>query len=281
MDMLAVKSDPVHMHHLEVKLPRRESLLRALHEDFQAERHAEEEEEQAVQVERSQARKVSVKNTFIDVSDEDTGDEIGMLGTKSLPAHMHHLEIGLPQKEQELSHSTMDATPTPYHTSEVAQFRLPPDDAGRLLLGHALDLDHASSPSTGSKLHGMLDDEGLPACSPCAWFWKPGSCQNGLNCSYCHLCPESELKDRRKSKHAQMRLGLTTPKVQREKRPEAQGGDSTLSANALEFMPTFGPVTLRLGLATPKAPCNGPFDWQAPDLPMGEFGMDLPVCGDA
>eukprot|EP00931_Biecheleriopsis_adriatica_P048169 TRINITY_DN2782_c0_g1_i1.p1 TRINITY_DN2782_c0_g1~~TRINITY_DN2782_c0_g1_i1.p1 ORF type:complete len:659 (+),score=122.44 TRINITY_DN2782_c0_g1_i1:27-2003(+) len=204
MDMLAVKSDPVHMHHLEVKLPRRESLLRALHEDFQAERHAE-EEEQAVQVERSQARKVSVKNTFIDVSDEDTGDEIGMLGTKSLPAHMHHLEIGLPQKEQELSHSTMDATPTPYHTSEVAQFRLPPDDAGRLLLGQALDLDHASSPSTGSKLHGMLDDEGLPACSPCAWFWKAGGCQNGAECRRCHLCPEGESKARKKQKQARLK----------------------------------------------------------------------------
>jgi hypothetical protein len=130
------------------------------------------------------------------------------------------------------------------------------------------------TPSHGSTLHQT------GACQPCAWFWKPGSCQNGLNCSYCHLCPESELKDRKKSKHAQMRMGLITPKVQRVK-PEAQGGDSTLSANAPEFMPTLGPLALRMGLATPKAPCNGPFDWQAPDLPMGKFGMDLPVRGSA
>jgi hypothetical protein len=127
------------------------------------------------------------------------------------------------------------------------------------------------TPSHGSTLHRT------GACQPCAWFWKPGSCQNGLDCSYCHLCPESELKDRKKSKHAQMRLGLVTPRVQHAKRT---GGDSALSADAPEFMPTFfGPVTLRMGLATPKAPCNGPFDWQAPDLPAGKFGMGPPVPG--
>jgi len=131
------------------------------------------------------------------------------------------------------------------------------------------------TPSHGSTLHQT------GACQPCAWFWKPGSCQNGSNCSYCHLCPESELKDRRKSKHAQMRLGLTTPKVQRANKAGAQGGDSTLSADAPEFMPTFGSVALRMGLATPRAPCGGPFDWQAPDLRVGMFGMEVPVCGGA
>eukprot|EP00438_Fugacium_kawagutii_P017539 Skav232044 [mRNA] locus=scaffold6250:15624:28972:+ [translate_table: standard] len=103
--------------------------------------------------------------------------------------------------------------------------------------------------SQGSALHGT------GACKPCAWFWKPGSCQNKDNCSYCHLCPEGscinfalatasmshlaepgELKARKKAKAslcemrddkttkslrslyvvAMMRLGVITPKTAKE-----------------------------------------------------------------
>lgn len=62
------------------------------------------------------------------------------------------------------------------------------------------------TPSHGSTLHRTGD------CRPCGWFWKPGGCQYGENCSYCHLCSQTELKARKKSKHARMRLGLLTPK---------------------------------------------------------------------
>ena len=27
-------------------------------------------------------------------------------------------------------------------------------------------------------------------CQPCAWFYKPGGCQNDAECLHCHLCPE-------------------------------------------------------------------------------------------
>lgn len=62
------------------------------------------------------------------------------------------------------------------------------------------------TPSHGSTLH----DSG--SCRPCAWFWKPSGCQNGQNCGHCHLCPEGELKTRKKNKVVMMRLGLATPK---------------------------------------------------------------------
>jgi hypothetical protein len=63
------------------------------------------------------------------------------------------------------------------------------------------------TPSHGSTLHNT------GTCQPCAWFWKPNGCSNGLSCGYCHLCPESELKARKKAKQTQMRLGLATPKA--------------------------------------------------------------------
>lgn len=60
-------------------------------------------------------------------------------------------------------------------------------------------------PSKGSITHGS------GKCRPCAWFWKPQGCQNDKDCGYCHLCPEGELKNRKKSKVAAMRMGALVP----------------------------------------------------------------------
>jgi len=59
--------------------------------------------------------------------------------------------------------------------------------------------------SKGSATHGS------GKCRPCAWFWKPQGCQNDKDCGYCHLCPEGELKNRKKSKVAAMRMGALVP----------------------------------------------------------------------
>lgn len=72
-------------------------------------------------------------------------------------------------------------------------------------------------PSVGSASHPH-------GCSPCAWFWKAQGCQNGVECRRCHLCPEGELKARKKSKVAALRAnkpvsidvedsGVNTPRV--------------------------------------------------------------------
>lgn len=63
----------------------------------------------------------------------------------------------------------------------------------------------AGVPSRGSALHGT------GRCRPCAWFWKAEKCLNLEDCGYCHLCPEGELKMRKKSKVAAMRMGVLTP----------------------------------------------------------------------
>eukprot|EP00439_Symbiodinium_sp_Y106_P082910 s679_g22.t1 len=48
-----------------------------------------------------------------------------------------------------------------------------------------------SWPSVGSQQHGTGE------CRPCAWFWKKG-CLNGRECLHCHLCPEGELRRKKK-----------------------------------------------------------------------------------
>jgi len=53
--------------------------------------------------------------------------------------------------------------------------------------------------SVGSLLHG----NGL--CRPCAWLYKPNGCQNGAACNHCHLCPDGEIKARRRNKDVALR----------------------------------------------------------------------------
>jgi len=48
-------------------------------------------------------------------------------------------------------------------------------------------------------------------CKPCAWFWRPQGCRNGSDCQYCHLCPEGELKSRKRNKMAAMKSGALRP----------------------------------------------------------------------
>jgi len=55
-------------------------------------------------------------------------------------------------------------------------------------------------PSAGSAWHSA----GL--CRPCAWFWKPRGCGNGADCQHCHICPDGEIKARKKVKMACIRL---------------------------------------------------------------------------
>merc|ERR1712194_807932 len=50
----------------------------------------------------------------------------------------------------------------------------------------------------GSELHGTGE------CAPCAWFYKRG-CTLGASCRFCHLCPDGELRERRKNKNVELR----------------------------------------------------------------------------
>lgn len=86
----------------------------------------------------------------------------------------------------------------------------PPDTSEKLpeplKLAETLTMsDSLSLPSRGSVLHGTGN------CRPCAWFWKPEKCSKGEECTYCHLCPEGEIKARKKIKDTAMRMGAIEP----------------------------------------------------------------------
>eukprot|EP00929_Paragymnodinium_shiwhaense_P070819 TRINITY_DN3594_c0_g1_i1.p1 TRINITY_DN3594_c0_g1~~TRINITY_DN3594_c0_g1_i1.p1 ORF type:complete len:245 (-),score=32.12 TRINITY_DN3594_c0_g1_i1:433-1167(-) len=62
-------------------------------------------------------------------------------------------------------------------------------------------------PSSGSALHSY------GKCSPCAWFWKAKGCRSGLECTFCHLCPQDELKKRKRAKVDAIRCGMLEPAI--------------------------------------------------------------------
>lgn len=67
-------------------------------------------------------------------------------------------------------------------------------------------LHAAAQMNPGSLMHGT------GVCSPCAWYWKPKTCLNGMDCQFCHFCPDGELKSRRKAKLTVMRSAGFPPR---------------------------------------------------------------------
>lgn len=61
---------------------------------------------------------------------------------------------------------------------------------------------NAALPSLGSDIHGSGE------CRPCAWFYKPVGCESRQACAFCHLCPESALKHRKKQRRVAQRQVL-------------------------------------------------------------------------
>lgn len=54
-------------------------------------------------------------------------------------------------------------------------------------------------PSVGAAFHSSGQ------CKPCAWFWKADGCKWGAECGHCHLCPEGELRRRKKERQSEMK----------------------------------------------------------------------------
>lgn len=122
-------------------------------------------------------------------------------------------------------------------------------------------LPTAGSWSVGAAEHGSGE------CRPCAWYWKPGSCSNGQDCMHCHLCPEDELKTRKKTKLTNLR---NTSKLQ---------GDTSMPG------PVFGAM---VGLPLMELPQVGPLGMEFEFLqedgmePLeGIAEIDLPSSGSA
>eukprot|EP00930_Biecheleria_cincta_P074204 TRINITY_DN613_c0_g1_i3.p1 TRINITY_DN613_c0_g1~~TRINITY_DN613_c0_g1_i3.p1 ORF type:complete len:429 (+),score=78.94 TRINITY_DN613_c0_g1_i3:30-1316(+) len=81
--------------------------------------------------------------------------------------------------------------------------------------------------SVGSRLHASGE------CKPCSWFWKPQGCKNGKDCLHCHVCPEGEVRRKKKAKAAETRKLNSTQSADAEPTGIEQAVDE--GANVLQL----------------------------------------------
>jgi len=136
--------------------------------------------------------RVCVKNTFIDIEgDRPNYDD---RNTRTCMARL----------------SQPSAMPSPTHVGIAGDAVVPTQQQANLNATTSSGSDIISdgaqgSLSVGSQSHGTLGPDGQPVCQPCAWFYKDTGCHNNASCRYCHLCPQGELKNRKKQKIARLR----------------------------------------------------------------------------
>eukprot|EP00928_Gymnodinium_smaydae_P024490 TRINITY_DN197_c0_g2_i1.p1 TRINITY_DN197_c0_g2~~TRINITY_DN197_c0_g2_i1.p1 ORF type:complete len:390 (-),score=67.38 TRINITY_DN197_c0_g2_i1:108-1277(-) len=192
--------------------------------------------------------RTQVKNTFIHVTEdgEDDDGEPGLPGkAKTMPDVLRRSR----KATQRLAGSRGagkqdDLNVNESSKSEVDATRSSADDSAAATGGEAEDSEceveaegdllsqEADLPSVGSAYHGS------GKCRPCAWFWKPQKCQNERDCVYCHLCPEGELKSRKKAKVDAMRAGALMP-VKKESKETSSGKAAGSGPRVLKLSPVI------------------------------------------
>jgi len=136
---------------------------------------------------------LAVKNTFLHFEDDSSSDEDGAFLVRKTKSAPQRNSANL----QPLQQPSYLPVPQPVGFADCFH-------DGTALRGSSFLCEDAvqtgtdevmrSFPSLGSVEHASGN------CRPCAWFWKRQGCRNGADCRHCHLCPESELKQRKKEK---------------------------------------------------------------------------------
>lgn len=176
--------------------------------------------EEAVGFDREFRHEYNVKNTFVDVQDDAT--PMGNLWRlpQTCQARFSGDEAGLAfgPVGGDVFGAQAAAVPRPPSTGVSPTAQVPGAPPGYPAspgggAGSPASPDSLASPSVGSAEHGKTGPDGQPVCMPCAWFYKDSGCKNGQTCRYCHLCPNGELKNRKKMKIQRLRnQDESTPK---------------------------------------------------------------------
>lgn len=142
-----------------------------------------------------------VKNTFVNIDDgerEGPGKATASMPVMRLKPYQRP-ELSQPRSPEESSQNFLVRPAMPQHVQRG---------------GPAVDIVHEEEPDhigfvplavrEPEESEGCIE-HGTGRCRPCAWYWKEKGCVNGRRCRHCHLCPEFELKNRKKDKIAVMR----------------------------------------------------------------------------
>mmetsp|Transcript_99110 Transcript_99110/g.191464 ORF Transcript_99110/g.191464 Transcript_99110/m.191464 type:complete len:141 (+) Transcript_99110:94-516(+) len=83
------------------------------------------------------------------------------------------------------------------------------DNSSSAVVEPATPADHAASTKQLAKARRPeyslgSDGHSNNECKPCAWHWKASGCSNGIQCTFCHLCSSTALKEKRKKRIAEL-----------------------------------------------------------------------------
>lgn len=170
--------------------------------------------------------------------------------TKLTTMRISKIDGGCEQQTTDVDQQGSDSRETGEGNTEKASALTPPPGLASLPTDQGLAKPDGPMPSVGAEKHDLGE------CKPCAWFWKPGSCSNGKDCKHCHLCPEGELKSRKrlkmrtaqqsKSPERRKEAGVdTTPEAFEDSTADRENKPVTpLNREALPFVPHGKPPGL-------------------------------------
>jgi hypothetical protein len=144
----------------------------------------------------------AVKNTFIHV--DRPFDEDCDFGTPPRSVSVPNMFIASSSPETSPANAHSDSLASEASSEAGENSGLSPGSVDEFAFGEYAGLSNVDGsepatramPSAGASLHGS------GKCKPCAWFWKPLSCKWGAACGHCHMCPEGELRIRKKQRVA-------------------------------------------------------------------------------
>lgn len=206
-----VQQQSMAMLHLEVLQQRKEK-------EMESQRKKESQKDAPPEPEESSRRKKKKKkksNSTTDIPDDVLSPQVSL--RESAETEAVSPTKTLSQAGQKTIESTDIGTCTPkpseqQGTSELEKAAEPEKPRPRVT--HPAYT--GPLPSVGSEAHGTTN------CRPCAWFWKGSGCANGKDCRHCHLCPQDEIKSRKKNKSAHLRDQKRVPSMETDQQDPSQ-----------------------------------------------------------
>jgi hypothetical protein len=156
---------------------------------------------------------------------------------KNASKNITEIAASLPIKNTFIDFPNLFASQTERHPQSCPAFFL--EEERKALAALEASIQQQKPPSSSDPMVGFIErapersrgseGHGTGACKPCAWFHHIEGCRHGTDCEFCHLCPNGEIKKRKKEKQKVIRSmkDMSSPIAT----PDVVTGDETLDNN--------------------------------------------------
>lgn len=152
--------------------------------------------------------RVSVKNTFIEVQEEQEGEKQGLRRSKSEPFLESRCETDVVSQEE--SAEDQDSTEEQESAEEQERGEAPSSQEPAEEYDSTTEQEQESAKEHAQDEPTCFMDtlvaHRLGKCRPCSYFYlKADGCRMGDACEFCHLCTAEEVKVKRRTTKKEIR----------------------------------------------------------------------------